>query len=1094
MTTSEFERVSLAVQAVEPRARLVSRRLLRRAIRRHLHLSAGAKAPHNFVFELPSSLAEAITGDRTIDTASPNAILLALPDDAESSMEQALRDSWRKLFHAALDRTIDQKGGSFADRRDWFGPTMLYEIRSVLTADHRLIPAADERIEFREFTALYLELQFFEPKSLHDFFPGLLNPHEVSRYLDERYGARALFDATRPTGAADVEAHVEHNASHPTENNARKATLSPADIERTRGSAAIAAHKGNDVRAAVRYGQIREAALADDRLRSLVDRLRKALLLDDAAASAWLIALRPILNIAAIQGFWDAGERLLYDLQKACLDVERKTYSTDVVEWIVSFGWQPVKRLLEKPRLVNVLRRLRAACKHLRSLPFAAHELDHLLHDAIHSVERRVRAENGPILNEVLDEVGIVPQNQAERISRHKMVEELLDTLCARGFIKMSDLRDAIARNRVKLDDLSGPVEFFTGDPLIRANRKLAIRMDGIYRRGEIYMRGLQRISSIGFGTKIGRLLVLWLLLPFVASFVILTGVHEIAHLGGKAVQFLEKILVGTAAEQQRGHGEHWMNPWLERAIFAVFLLVMIHAPSFRRQVFRWARIALIDVPSRLYHSPILRAVFNNAATRFFARYMLLPLIVGSAAILILRWLRADWDETLLVSGGLSLLTATLFRTPYGRALEERLDEALAQLWRVLSVNFILGALTLVLHFFRWIFEWMERGMYAVDESLRFKEGQSTLMLAFKTVFGLFWFIFTYLFRFAWNLLIEPQINPIKHFPVVTASHKVILPMSLTGDFQHEASPLAEIFMGPLDLSVKSANTVASTVVWGIPGIFGFLAWELKENWKLYKANNSPVIDAIPVGSHGERVRGLLRPGFHSGAIPKTFAKLRRALAAGNPKKAAKHHHHLEHVAEAVERLTERELIAYLKSSRRWGGLPIHVEKIVLATNRIRIFLTIHHWQGAVIISIEERGGWLIGSLEDAGWTGRLTDKQRAAFIDALTELYKLSGVHLVREQAADRLKIDKRSIDCRSEGLLVYPVAGGSPATIDYTDAPNMVASAPIGGRGIPELAKIELVLTECPVRWEKWVERWEQDHAGKAPLEPLLGRYRIV
>ena len=101
-----------------------------------------------------------------------------------------------------------------------------------------------------------------------------------------------------------------------------------------------------------------------------------------------------------------------------------------------------------------------------------------------------------------------------------------------------------------------------------------------------------------------------------------------------------------------------------------------------------------------------------------------------------------------------------------------------------------------------------------------------------------------------------------------------------------------------------------TTIVSGIPGIFGFLVWECKENWRLYKANSSPVIGPVPVGSHGERVRALLRPGLHSGVVPKQFAKLRRAESAGNHKRAVKIHHKLEHVGEAIQRLVERETLA----------------------------------------------------------------------------------------------------------------------------------------------------------------------------------------
>ena len=39
--------------------------------------------------------------------------------------------------------------------------------------------------------------------------------------------------------------------------------------------------------------------------------------------------------------------------------------------------------------------------------------------------------------------------------------------------------------------------------------------LDGVYRRGEIYLRWLQRLSSAAFGTSVGRFLTLFLVLPF---------------------------------------------------------------------------------------------------------------------------------------------------------------------------------------------------------------------------------------------------------------------------------------------------------------------------------------------------------------------------------------------------------------------------------------------------------------------------------------------------------------------------------------------------------------------------------------------------
>ena len=122
---------------------------------------------------------------------------------------------------------------------------------------------------------------------------------------------------------------------------------------------------------------------------------------------------------------------------------------------------------------------------------------------------------------------------------------------------------------------------------------------------------------------------------------------------------------------------------------------------------------------------------------------------------------------------------------------------------------------------------------------------------ATKAVLGLIWFPIAYIVPVRFYLLVEPQINPVKHFPVVTVSHKVIWPM------------VPEL----VEMSGLSVWTV-STFVNGIPGIFGFIAWELKENWRLYEANRSSRLRPVTIGSHGETMRGLLRPGFHSGTVP----------------------------------------------------------------------------------------------------------------------------------------------------------------------------------------------------------------------------------
>ncbi|MCE9532597.1 MAG: hypothetical protein K8T89_15980 [Planctomycetes bacterium] len=1074
--------LSHLVQGVDSSARLVPRRLVRRAIRWHFGLSSSQKPPHDICFEIPRDsllgcISPADLGDST--TMLPERVLLLpLPDDEEQTHpESVLTDLWRRLFHAAIDRVIEQRGGGFADNPTLFNATVRHEIQTVLLGENRLPPPEDERTLFREFAAFFLELEFFAPEQVEVYFPGFLHPEHVSGWFNDRLGAESIFDATRPVGAADPGIlHHSKIREEPPRPHFAGIAVSEKQRERITADAGSAIQKGNDVRAAICLRMIDRPAEAHERLRLLVARMQKALQFPDALVEPWYQAIVPLLDLATSQGFWDVQERALYELQKACLDIERKVFAVDLMEYVASFGKLSLKRLLEKPREVNVLRRLRAALKLATraNISLAEHQaIEHLLHQAIRDCENRVRRENRPVLNHVLDEVGMLPANQAERIARNKMIEELLDVLCSRGFLKMSDLRDAIARNRLKLDDLTGPKEFITGDPLLRANSLLAVRMDGIYRRGEIYLRALQRGSSLAFGTLPGRLFTKFIALPFGGAFVLLEGLHHFIEAIAGISQFVVKHLTGDTSEPQADHGKSWMTEYPTIFLVGFFLLALIHLPVFRKQVGRVARKIVIDIPSAIYHSPLVRALFNNPAIRFFTHYLLTPCVVGGLVAFTVQLVFHDWQLTILLGICAALLVGIFFRTSWGRGLEERLDESLSRVWRVLSVNFLIGVLTLILTIFMYAMEWLERGMYAVDEWLRFREGDSPVGFVFKLIFGTIWSIFTYIFRFAWNLLIEPQINPIKHFPVVTVSHKLLLPM-----------------IGSLAKAFKVSVETMTTIVFGIPGIFGFLVWELKENWKLYRANRPKSIGAVAVGSHGERVRALLRPGLHSGVIPKTLAKLRKAEGAGNHVKAAKLHHRLKHVAEAVHQLVEREMVAYLRASRRWGGLPIHIDRVLLATNRLRCVFTLEHRSGEVVVSIEERGGWLIGSIEQSGWLDQLSDKQLAAFNDGLLGLYKLAGVHVMREHAARLLGIEPYRLDCRPEGLLALPRDGGQDrvVTIDYGDSPTMTSSASIDGRPPHTWPVADFVLTERGLDWQRWVERWEQDHAGKMPIGALL------
>src|SRR5262249_62142606 len=166
--------------------------------------------------------------------------------------------------------------------------------------------------------------------------------------------------------------------------------------------------------------------------------------------------------------------------------------------------------------------------------------------------------------------------------------------------------------------------------------------------------------------------------------------------------------------------------------------------------------------------------------------------------------------------------------------------------------------------------------------------------------------------------------------PVVTVAAKLILPV---------LPQLGKAIMNPLvPLMGKAlAGSVAGLGVFFLPGLAGFLVWEFKENWRLYKANRPKGLRPVLVGLHGETLPRLLRPGFPSGTLPKLFAKLRksrrRAHRTGRWKSFRKQRDALHHVEDSIRRFLDREFLAFVNGCRAWDTSPVVVSEIDLSTN-----------------------------------------------------------------------------------------------------------------------------------------------------------------
>jgi hypothetical protein len=1128
-TLSDNSSLEPILRAVEPAVRLIPERYLRQVLQYLIDWGHPLPTnPHQPYWVSRSDLeASDILPPHLLVGAEPDLLLITDPEDRmieRKPFDRQLREYWRVLFRAAVMRAIDlqaQAAGldetACLARLQRFGPPAAREVRAVLVAEHLVAPEVDAVGLYKVFAAVYLDLDAFEPRAVAHYFPSLPAGGVVRAAVAEDVDGSALLARTRPAGSA--EPRIEAPPDEYGEAIDAPASTAPAE-EEPRGlfrRAWEAEGRGNHARAAILRMQAAGGLSGDERavalrdaeaaLGKLVERVGDVFHWDGDTRLEWRRALAPLLEPAA-RGVWPRAARCLYELQKIPADLSREVYAVDLPEVIRTFGRRPLKRHLPHARPVLILMSLKKAYTQMLRAGVseeARKRLDRSFHHQIHAVEHDIRRDFTPIVVAALAKAGLTPANTVEEVARDKLVAELLDRVCDRGYLRIGNLRDAIARNRLKMDDLTGAGELFRGDSLLRADIALAEALDGVYRKGEFYLRWIQRASALFFGTSWGRLFTLYVAVPFGGAFMALMFMEELRHIGGKIGTLITRpaataaaivnpqpdirgnvegggaeqdiitpdeldvdedgevvwvdLKPGTVTSDQVGVGDDgnplWLGTphgaalvtdvftssapatpqpahahgsiliaWPTILGFGVFLLLMFHVPPVRRAVFavlgavwRAVRGLIWDIPMGVWRSPAVRGFRQSRAVRFLVRHFWSPLLitillfatmllVGIRPLFLLKWGVWIWAALTLA-----------YNTPWGWVVQDRVAEAISDWWRIVRVNLIPGLIATIIDWFKMLANWVERQLYAVDEWLRFRGGDSQGSLALKALLGLLWFPIAYVFRFVFYLLVEPQVNPVKHFPVVTVSHKVIWPM---------VPQLVEL----TNLSVWTVSTFIN----GIPGIFGFIAWELKENWRLYKANRAPRLKPVMIGSHGESMRGLLRPGFHSGTVPKLFRKLRHAGRA----RASWLHHDLDHAAEGVERFVERELVELVARSPDWGNVRVTIADIRFGCQRAVVELAAENLgRDALVMAFENMGGGIEFTLEEVGWADKLTEPQRAVFVLALRGLLDMAAVE---------------SIDGR----------------------PRVEAVAPLGA-GLADLGR--------RVAWTEWVERWDHP-AGTADL----------
>jgi hypothetical protein len=1110
-----------ALRAVEPAAVLVAPRLLENIIRQTGNLSG-------FIWQVPHRLSTVVDRQTLFlhveqeelalgpeQLLPAKVILLAWPEPEDlhaANSGALLLQYWQRLFHGAVHLALENRcaegrlsAAVIRSRLDQLGPAQVEEIKNVLVQDHYLAADPDERSLYLEFAAVYLELHSFAAELVPICFPGLRDRDAVLKLLGQDVDGKSLYRQTRPPGAPEPVTPTTGSAAEAHEYYWRL-------IE----SSERAAQQGNMVRAAIqrrKAARVAPAALAYDtrqqaaaELASLLERLQKALALTPAEAEEWRRHLPTLLD-KADQGGRAVEAALLFDLQKVCIAHEREIYTLNLADWLLSAGRRPIQRALPSERMVRVARTLRTAAQRLTLARLSDHDRNHLaklLQRAVQRSEEQVRNRLRPLLTVALQDVGLSPRHPLEATAFRKVVEELLDRVIKSGFVTFSELRDTLSRNQLKLPDLTDPQDFIRGDPLLRLDRRLATLLDGVYRPSEFYLRWLERFTALNFGTAPGRLLTLYVTVPFLGAFLLLEAITMGLHRLGVP------SLPGLA----------YYPIW---ALMGFSIVALMHSARFREKSARLAAAVgrpfynvFIGAPLWIIRHTSLERVTESWPFQLFYWYLLKPAVLAGFV-----WVFLPLPYQTSTSAVLLFLSAELLvNSRPGQAVGDALARAVVHSLNLLRAGLIPALFRFIVRLFKQILHLGEAVLFTADVWLRFRGGDSRSARLMRGLLSFLWSPVSYLLRFHMVVLIEPGLNPLK-LPFSSLATKFMLPLVpiLQPALADAFSPLGSV----------AARVLAWWIIFWLPDVFGFMTWEMKENWSLYRSNRRRYLGPVPMGPHGETLRALLLPGFHSGTIPKLFARLRRAerraRRSGSWTGVRACQSALAEVEHCVALFVAREFCTLLEETPDGKDQRLEVQRVELATNLIRVQLLhtgfpdqaleleFENWRGSIVAaplppSLEpapdrspgavQRANLVAASVDDgepfaspaSPWLERLPAEQRTTFHNALATLYKLAGVDLLREAmpAFHAPGLAEADLHLRINGQ-------PAPAALEHTSpAAETAAEDQRLATSLSPLHNRLLVFRKTPLSWDECARSWQTEpvRAGSflsATAEPEPG-----
>lgn len=1073
--------IELELKRIEPRLLLVPRKVVDKVILHQrklpaiLGLISGQFSNVDSVwtdFETLNAIAQEIEFELEIGSLPFGRILLLAKVESEMpgkfNTEQRNILYWRRIFHAEVKLKffeLKEQGllssTKIENKIKIIGRTIFSEALMVLEQEHKIFPEQDITDKYISFAACFAEIYRFSENLLTNYFPSIKDYESLLLIIKDDVSEDVIFQETRLTGTQNPHPTPETHAEESSEyfkrlsEQAEKESLLNNSTE-----SAILWTQANRVAPAELSPDTLEKAHRE--IRKLVKRLQSAINFNSNDFQNWESALLPLLD-KADQGSFPVEARLLTELQSACEDYEQEIYRIDILGWAMSLGKKSMKRPLRFQRLIKIHQRLKEASLNAITtrLAFADRKkLETLLQLVWKQNEKKLRNEIRPIIENNLQLVGLKGEGAFGEIARRRLVEEFLDLIIEQGYLNYSELRDMISRNHLKLEDVRDASSFFKGDALLTLDENLSIQLDGIYRRSDFYLRWLEKSTALNFGTATGRTLTKFLTLPFGGSFLLIESADLINDkISGERIPDLTRTLAFIA--------------------LGIFLFGIINNLSFRTFVFEvllffWktAKFIFYKIPSALLTWNPFLSIWKSLPVQVIYSLILKPLVFTEAIAL---WLPKSYryhvGEIVLFIG----FTLLLNSRP-GRLLSEFAISGVMTLGKLIQDGLISILFTIILQSFKKTIEGLEFVLQWVNDWLRLRGRAKPWQIALRGILGLLWSPIAFFLRFYTVVLIEPGINPIK-FPISSVAAKFTYPIiiPLTPEIVHFFSP----FIGDV-----LSNLFFGTTIWLMPNLFGFLFWETKENWGLYRANRPQSLRPMAVGTHGETIPQLLKLGFHSGTIPKLFMKLRKAeleaVSRSDWRKARTLRLDLQTIKERLARFIERDLLIPMQQNNKSFIKPLRVSEISLGLNRIEAEMTGMDDNGyaSFKISLELVDKILMGSVSKPGGTLALNEQQNRCLSLGIAGLYKFAGIDISKEQVTSNLpswvsdwKISEGNLVLFSENqsTILVPINTGEPLL--KLQVKNLEKACTLN-----TLDAERLLFGRQPLTWQEWSEGWDR------------------